>query len=68
MSTWEYRAIRYKLLKGEYWQVAEYHGKKYGCAHPMEPYGDTKEELIQDLERMLEDVKNNPTIIIEVEE
>ncbi len=67
--TWHYRACRRKLMSGKIaWGVVEYYPKGEGFAknyHTQDfetPWGDSKKELIQSLEWMLEDCKGRPVV------
>lgn len=45
-----------------WYDVVEYYGKHTHTVDGIRPTGETIEELIRDLERMLEDVKTRPVL------
>lgn len=60
---WHYRPFKKICKDGDIlWGVVEYYGKKYGHTPPCTPMGNTKKELIKDIEYMLKDVKTRRTI------
>lgn len=60
--SWCYRARR-REDKGETWyEVVEYYGKDGYISEHVHPTGETLEGLIEDLERMLKDVKTRPVL------
>jgi hypothetical protein len=73
--TWHYKAGRFKNPDGSYhYQVIEWYvpdhstdeaGMDVGWTDAITPSGDTKQELIRDLEMMLEDVKHHDVFTLE---
>ena len=60
--TWNYRIVSEKAPEGEFLQLYEVYydddGKIKGMTeNPMKPYGESVEELQNDLEYMMEDLK-----------
>jgi hypothetical protein len=66
MAHWEYRPFKH-LLDGSYSIVEFYEFEDGHDAHtgPCRPGGDTKEELISDLEMMLKDARERPVLLEE---
>ena len=62
-SPWHYQARR-RTDEGQYWyEVIEVYHRLGQTADSVKPMGETKTELIADLERMLADVKRYRTIV-----
>ena len=55
-NTWRYVPYRHECNEEVWYTVHEEHGE-YGYAGPIDPMGETVEELISDLENMLNDIK-----------
>lgn len=60
--SWCYRARRNEDKGMVWYDVVEYYGEHTYTIDGVRPTGETIEELIQDLERMLEDVKTRPVL------
>lgn len=61
---WHYQATRNKDGMYEVREVFHIEGKTSWTANPISPFGETKTELIHDIERMLMDVDSLPVLDI----
>lgn len=65
MSGWYYRARKRIIDGAEYWDVVEYYPDVDSWSNESEePFGETKEELIQNLKDMIRDVQNYEVLIL----
>jgi hypothetical protein len=64
IMSWHYRIRKRKAPENKKYifDIVEFYGKRSWTVQGIKPYGDTKEELIQELERMLSDAKKYPVL------
>ena len=69
--TWRYIPVRYKCEDGTWvYTVQEFYGKSLYTAdmHGIAAMGESRKELIRDLEMMLKDLKKHPTKTIKMKD
>jgi hypothetical protein len=60
--SWYYQ-VRKRIVDGSpIYDIVERYGRDMWTAQSMSPLGETKAEVIRDLERMLADAKKNPIL------
>lgn len=62
MGTWHYQIQEYDDKGQKYYQIIEVYSHGAKTENGVTPMGETPEQLIQDLERMLKDAKKYPVL------